>query len=62
MEQNTGDLTNELNDILNSLKKNSEKSQSNMNIRSEVSGVLGQSTDILNIVKADPAKYRKKNS
>lgn len=54
MDGNSGDLMNDLNDLLNTLKKNSEKSQSKINIKSEVNGVLGQSNDILNIVKANP--------
>ena len=54
MDGNSGDLMDDLNDLLNTLKKNSEKSQSKINIKSEVNGVLGQSNDILNIVKANP--------
>lgn len=54
MDGNSGDLMNDLNDLLNTLKKNSEKSQSKINIKSEVNGVLGQSNDILNIVKTNP--------
>jgi hypothetical protein len=36
MDGNSGDLMNDLNDLLNTLKKNSEKSQSKINIKSEV--------------------------
>ena len=54
MDGNSGNLMDDLNDLLNTLKKNSEKSQSKINIKSEVNGVLGQSNDILNIVKANP--------
>ena len=54
MDGNSGDLMNDLNDLLNTLKKNSEKSQSKINIKSEVNGVLGQSKEILNIVKTNP--------
>jgi hypothetical protein len=54
MDGNSGDLMNDLNDLLNTLKKNSEKSQSKINIKSEVNGVLGQSNEILNIVKTNP--------
>jgi hypothetical protein len=60
MDGNSGDLMNDLNDLLNTLKKNSEKSQSKINIKSEVNGVLGQSNDILNIVKTNP-NIRKDN-
>ena len=49
-----GNLMDDLNDLLNTLKKNSEKSQSKINIKSEVNEVLGQSNDILNIVKTNP--------
>ena len=54
MDGNSGDLMNDLNELLNTLKKNSEKSQSKINIKSEVNGVLGQSNEILNIVKTNP--------
>ena len=54
MDGNSGDLMDDLNDLLNTLKKNSEKSQSKINIKSEVNGILGQSNDILNIVKTIP--------
>ena len=54
MDGNSGDLMDDLNDLLNTLKKNSEKSQSKINIKSEVNGVLGQSNEILNIVKTNP--------
>lgn len=54
MDGNSGNLMDDLNDLLNTLKKNSEKSQSKINIKSEVNEVLGQSNDILNIVKTNP--------
>ena len=54
MDGNSGDLMDDLNNLLNTLKKNSEKSQSKINIKSEVNEVLGQSNDILNIVKTNP--------
>lgn len=54
MEGNNDNLLEELTGVLNDLKKNSEKSDANINFQSEINGILGNSDEILDIVKKNP--------